>query len=120
MASSNGLLYNQEKAKVMTHSGKTVVVISPYRIQFVEFTRVTEIRDIGAIFDSSLRCHVDNDMKTVYAPLVSHAVFLKSFTTNRYFSCFTPLPRQGGRRNITMRDYSTILKLLVLTRCPGD
>lgn len=51
----NKLSLNRTKTKVMTLSRKSQLVCYPYRIHGDLLSRVSQIRDLGVIFDSSLR-----------------------------------------------------------------
>ena len=54
----NKLRLNRSKTKVMTFSRKMQNVCFPYRIDGELLSRVTEIRDLGVVFESNLRFDV--------------------------------------------------------------
>lgn len=53
--SLNGLLLNSSKTKVMSYSRKTQTTCFPYSVRSDVLCRASEVRDLGVLFDSSLR-----------------------------------------------------------------
>lgn len=53
--SLNGLLLNSSKTKVMSYSRKTQTTCFPYSVRSDVLCRSSEVRDLGVLFDSSLR-----------------------------------------------------------------
>lgn len=88
---TSGLLLNKEKTKVMGQTQKTHSRCFPYRIHSEDLCRVSEVRDLGELFDCSLRFDADVTQITLsaYRTLgmacrMSERVFASQ---DRYLSC---------------------------------
>lgn len=90
--SSNCFPHNTAKAEVMTYSRKSVVVTSFYNFRCAILTCVTEIRDVGIMFNSSLlfHCYINHEIRiSLSAPAVACCISKQFFYQQIIFMTFS-------------------------------
>lgn len=83
----NALKLNSSKTKVMSYTRKTHNILFSYDIQSVLLARVNEIKDLGVVFDSTLRfsSHVDHIVSSALRTLGITCRITKEFNNPSTF-----------------------------------